>query len=81
MDEGINRMSNKLIYEANIDAEEIRTEDSGQAKIANLFDDSDTDSGVFFRFQSWCEGGTEHTLFDSLMQAGKRVRITMEVLD
>lgn len=76
---------NKLVYEATINGEDISTEDSGQAKIATITEDNDggdgTGDGVFFRFQSWCEGGVWHPVFDSLMKPGKRVRVTLEVLN
>jgi hypothetical protein len=76
---------NKLVYEATIDGEDISTEDGGQAKIATITEDNDDTDGVFFRFQSWCEKGaldhTFHPVFDALVKPGKRVRITLEIIN
>jgi len=73
-------MEKKLVYEVLICTDDIRTEDSGCAKIATLAEDSPEENGVFFRFQSWNELDQTHPLFDSLIIPGKRVRITLEVL-
>lgn len=75
--------ANKLVYEATIDGEDIATEDGGQAKIATISADNDSfdTDGVFFRFQSWCEGGASHPVFDSLVKPGRRVRITLEIIN
>lgn len=71
----------KLVYVGQVS--DIRVEDGGQAKIASIYDNSDSeDAGIFFRFQSWAEGGgvNDHPILDGLVKAGTKVRITLEVL-
>lgn len=63
----------KLILEDTITVES--REDGGAALIAR-FDDKDT--GMFVRVQSWDETG-EHAEFKKF--EGKRVRVTVEVID
>lgn len=69
----------KFIAEATI---ETSTEDGGAALIAEPipFDtlNSDEDNGMFVKIQSWDED-TEHTDMQKLI--GKKVRITIEIID
>jgi hypothetical protein len=53
------------------------TEDGGQAKIAEL---SREDSPLFVRVQSWVDGrDAVHPQVEEL--AGKRVRVTIEIIE
>jgi hypothetical protein len=62
----------KLIFEHFVEPTDVKTEDSGQAKIIQV---DDNDLPVFVRLQSWDES-TKHPLFNRII--GKRVRVTVE---
>ena len=54
----------------------VSIEDGGQARIMEF--DSPGEEGIFVRIQSWSES-KEHGAMDLLM--GRRVRVTIEVID
>lgn len=71
-----------MTFEGVVDLES--TEDSGQALVCGVTADDDIEEGMFVRLQSWYDrmGGDpapEHPELTSLI--GKRVRVTIEVLD
>lgn len=70
----------KLVMEQQINDADIDEEDGGRAKIAHFTGDDKRDAaeGLFVKIQSWSESG-EHVDFDAMI--GKRVRVTVEVLD
>jgi hypothetical protein len=67
---------NQLVFIS--EANDIRTEDGGQAKIATLYPVEHEENGVFIRLQSWCEGGKEHPEFDALIKPGKQYIVHIE---
>jgi hypothetical protein len=73
-------MSNKIISFIENEPLSFKTEDSGAAMIAdtNGVNYDNEDSGLFVRIQSWDES-LKHPLTKSL--EGKKVKITIEVLD
>lgn len=56
----------------------IDTEDSGMAKIGSIYSPGEDEDPIFVRVQSWDET-KRHETFNRLV--GKRVRVTVEVLD
>jgi hypothetical protein len=69
----------KKVFEQTVSARDVSEEDGGCAKILDIDDDgTGAEEGMFVRVQSWSEEG-EHPDFDNLI--GKRVRVTIEVLD
>ena len=54
----------------------VSIEDGGQARIMEF--DSPGEEGIFVRIQSW-SASKEHGAMDQLM--GRRVRVTIEVMD
>lgn len=65
--------------EADHDSEYLDVEDSGCAQIYNLFDPADgEDEGLFVKIQSWSDSG-KHPDMDKLK--GKRIRVTVEIID
>jgi len=76
--------NNKLVIESEVD--EIKTEDGGHAKIATICGPgSEEEGGIFIRFHSWVEELTrtseDHKLFNSIMKEGRKIRLTLEVLE
>lgn len=63
-------------FETQVDHPAVDIEDGGRAKILSLDDNSEV--GLFVRVQSWDET-KEHKDFNQLL--GKRVRVTVEILD
>jgi hypothetical protein len=63
-----------------LDDLDINVEDGGSAKIAVLTPNNieDPDNGIFIRFHSWRENDTDHSEFDTLIQPGKRYKVTIE---
>jgi len=77
-------MKNQLVFIANVDSENIKTEDGGQAKIVTLCPESmdgEQNNGVFVRLHSWCEGGEDHPELDALIKPGKSYIIHIEQLE
>lgn len=60
------------IFDQQVEPADVKTEDSGQAKILEFDNDSNT---LFVRVHSYAEN-KQHPDFDQLV--GKRVRITVE---
>jgi len=63
----------QLQFEGTVVADDISVEDSGSARIADVYPDGDAESGIFVRVQSWdeefCNGNTpkpSHSEFESL---------------
>lgn len=70
-----------IIYttEVNYDPTDLDVEDSGQAQIYSVVDlNDDEEDGMFIKIQSWSKSG-KHPDMDRLK--GKRIRVTVEVLD
>lgn len=69
----------ELVFVGTVD--NVKFEDGKQAKIATIF--ADGEIGVFFRLQSWAEGGgaDSHPVLDGLVKEGTRVQITMKVIE
>ena len=68
-------------YEAEVDFDPtlLDVEDGGQAQIYTVFEPDDSNGdGMFIRIQSWYDDGV-HPDMDKLK--GKRIRVTVEVLD
>ena len=61
-----------------VDPKFVESEDGGAARIYTISDDPEAESGMFLRIQSWDEN-KEHTDINNLI--GKRIRVTVEVLD
>lgn len=61
-----------------INRSDVDTEDSGCAKIVDVAPDDDQEDGMFVRIQSWSDS-TDHPDFDKMI--GKRIRVTIEILD
>lgn len=69
----------KIVLETPIfGMEDLSVEDSGCALIESIGQDSDDDTGMFVRVQSWDET-KEHKDFNAFK--GKRVRVTIEVVE
>lgn len=74
-------MTTTKIFEAEMDyySEYHDVEDGGCAQIYNLFDPEDhDDDGMFIRIQSW-SNSSKHPEMDKLV--GKRIRVTVEIVD
>jgi hypothetical protein len=56
---------------------DIHSEDSGQAKIAEI---STEKNDVFVRIYSWSED-KDHEQFNSIIDANKKIRVTIEAID
>jgi ribonuclease HI len=59
----------------------VESEDGGCARIAYLQEDHEPDEGFFLRFQSWVDNPRpeSHAILKAL--EGRRLRVTIEVLD
>lgn len=67
----------KRVYEGYLEIESV--DDSGRARIASVVEQvADPDDQMFVRVQSWDES-CEHPQFKNF--EGKRVRVTVEVLE
>ena len=68
-----------VMFEDVLEPADVITEDSGCAKYVEISDDRE--SGLFVRLHSWddSDGTPTHPDFDALI--GKRVRVTIEVLE
>ncbi len=77
-------MAKKLIFQTE-GMVDISTEDGGCAMIAENLpidtENSDEDNGMFVKIQSWDERDEDEAHLDMKKLDGKRVRITIEVLD
>lgn len=73
-------MTAKIVIEGTMPEKLVSREDGGQAVIAEIEnpDDPDPDEGFFVKLQSWSER-RHHPVIESLI--GKRIRVTVEVLD
>ena len=78
----------KIAIECDVGALDMSTEDGGAARIVTLYPDSNSDSGIFFRFQSWDEefdsGRSDkpsHPEMEEFFDRGPvKVRVTLEVI-
>jgi len=67
----------QIVFEDTLREEDIETEDYGHAKIVGVYGTLEEDC-LFVKIQSW-DDFKEHQMFKSLI--GKKVRVTIEVID
>ena len=65
----------KHIIVCTLESDEIRVEDSGQAKIFSASQDDVDENGMFFRVCSWDQNKI-HSEFNNFI--GKKIKITIE---
>lgn len=82
----------KIVFEANIDDESVEYEDGGAAIIAQPnWNNTGGDENIFIRIQSWDESIFDHPNYEDKRYEighesirnllGKKVRVTVEVID
>lgn len=71
----------KIVIEKTLCLEDVTIEDGGQAYITELVPEDKKMCGVFFRFQSWCSHKSRRHHNTFLQFVGKKVRLTLEVIE